>query len=247
MAELLFVGGSGGSGTRAVVQFLQQLGCYAGHELNESLDSMPVARLLDQWVDRWLGRDTADAKATRQLTQTFAAEFAQALQRHLQGCEASICVVKNPRSMLLLELLFKIRPDLRYLHLVRHGGAMVYSSNQRQFDLHSHHWSIARAGDTDSDLVQARLAFWAASNLQASHIGERHPGQYAWLQYEAFCEEPLEQMQQAFKKLGLEADWHKADQSLLQPSGRERQQAGAIAGLDLTVVRPALKKYGYSC
>jgi len=239
MAELLLIGGSGGSGTRAVVKFLQQLGAFAGRELNESLDSMPVARLLDVWVDRWLGRDPA---RTEQLVAEFAQEWETALQQHQGDDRSALCVVKNPRSMLLLDLLFRIRPDIRYLHLVRHGAAMVFSSNQRQFDLHNHHWKCLGA-----NREQAALMFWAATNLAASETGEAFPGQYAWMQYEAFCDQPLQQIRRALVSLGIELDWRRADPSLIRPSGREQQQGEAIRQLDLEPVRNALERYGYQC
>lgn len=239
MSELLLIGGSGGSGTRAVVRFLQQLGCYAGSELNESLDSMPVARLLDTWVDRWLGRKTDQVS---ELVAEFSEDYAQALSDHLVGCDSAICVVKNPRAMLLLDLLYAVRPDIKFLHLVRNGASMAFSSNQRQFDLHGHFWPQL-AGSRE----QAVLEFWATTNMAASDVGRHHPGQYAWLQYEAFCTSPLSQVLQACDQLGLDMDWSRADESLVSASGREQQQHDAINRLELKSVRPALQRYGYPC
>ena len=63
MAAFLWIGGIGGSGTRAVVAALAAAGMFPGACLNESLDSLPMAAVHDRLLPDYLAGSAIDGGA----------------------------------------------------------------------------------------------------------------------------------------------------------------------------------------
>lgn len=97
---------------------------------------------------------------------------------------------KEPNTHLRLPTLCARIPDLRYVHVVRHGLNMAFSSNQAQV-----HWwgpSLGIEPPSDAyDLPATSLHYWAVTTRRAEEIGERALGErFLLLRFEDACDRP---------------------------------------------------------
>lgn len=79
---------------------------------------------------------------------------------------------KEPNSHLLLPYLNSYFPNLRYIHTIRNGLDMAYSSNQQQL----FNWGPMYGIDlpkTDIDIPEASFKYWVAANMKVIDIGEK--------------------------------------------------------------------------
>lgn len=240
MAALLWVGGTGGSGTRAVVAALAAAGMFPGACLNESLDSLPMAAVYDRMLaDHLAGRGSDPA--------AWHAALADALAAHCRGAPpAAPVLVKNPRSVLAVEPLLAAVPGSRFLHVVRNGLDMAFSSNRRQSMLYGELLLGPAAPGTTAAARALRL--WCAVNRRAVAIAGRHPGRCALLRYEDLCARPRQEVARIGAELGLALDPAGIDLGALRPAHRAlpeawRQQLGDA----LAEAAPVLAGFGYPC
>ena len=238
----LIVCGTGGSGTRAIADYLIRSGLFMGSDLNESLDSMPFARLLSRFIGDWLDSRNGDG-ASFSPTDFMSAWQATELE-HRAGCEGAHWGTKNPSMILIIDLLYQLIPSVRVLHVLRDGVEMAFSSNQRQLVLYGDRVLGPNLAD-ESDEVRS-LRFWQWANSRAAKTGEAHPGRYARVRYEQFCLDPVGEMQRISAELDLGLDHASVEPQLYQRSSRQvdasqRAQLGALA----EEVRPLLASFGY--
>lgn len=239
-AALLWIGGTGGSGTRAVAAALAAAGMFPGACLNESLDSLPMAAVYDLMLtDHLAGRGIAPAAWRSALTG--------ALAEHCRGAPPGMPVlVKNPRSVLAAELLLAAEPGSRFLHVVRNGLDMAFSSNQRQSMLYGE-LLLGPAGP-DATVAARALRLWSAVNRRAMAIAQNHPGRCALLRYEDLCARPRPEVARIGAELGLVLDPAGVDAGALRPAHRPlpedwRHQLGDA----LAEAEPVLAGFGYPC
>lgn len=239
-ARLLWIGGTGGSGTRAVAGVLAAAGMFPGACLNEALDSLPMADVYDRMLaDHLAGRGVAPA--------TWSAALTRALSAHCQGAPPRAPVlVKNPRSVLVMELLLAVVPGTRFLHVVRNGLEMAFSSNQRQLMLYGE--SLLGPAEPGTTAAARSLRLWCAANRRALEIARNHPGRCTLLRYEDLCARPRQEVARIAVELGLVLDSAGVDADGLRPVRRTlpddwRQQLGAA----LAEAAPVLSGFGYPC
>lgn len=238
-AALLWIGGTGGSGTRAVAAALMAAGMFPGACLNESLDSLPMAAVYDRMLTDHLAGRGSDPAAWR-------SALAGALAAHCRGAPPGAPVlVKNPRSVLALELLLAAVPSSRFLHVVRNGLDMAFSSNQRQSTLYGELLlGLAAAGTT----AARSLRLWCAVNRRAMELAGRYPGRCALLRYEDLCARPRPEVARIGAELGLALDPAGIEVDALRPARRVlpedwRHQLGDA----LAEAVPVLAGFGYPC
>lgn len=239
-AALLWIGGTGGSGTRAVAAALTAAGMFPGASLNESLDSLPMAGVYDRMLaDHLAGRGIAPA--------VWRAALAGALAEHCRGTPPGAPVlVKNPRSVLAMELLLAAEPGSRFLHVVRNGLDMAFSSNQRQLTLYG--GLLLGPAGPDATAAARALRLWCVVNRRAMELASRYPGRCALLRYEDLCARPRQEAARIGAALGLALDFAGIDPGGQRPARRAlpegwRQQLGDA----LTEAAPVLAGFGYPC
>ncbi|MFQ5678382.1 MAG: sulfotransferase, partial [Gemmatimonadota bacterium] len=162
-AAPLFIGGTGGSGTRVVAQIVAHAGVFLGRELNRAGDSEPVGRYLRRWIPRYL---RADGRVPEHERAAMNRELQVALIRHRRGIPArdGPWGAKNPRSMYLLPYLWERVPNLRFLHLVRNGLDMAFSRNQNQLQAYG---ALVLGEEHEGEPEPARsVALWAEANTR---------------------------------------------------------------------------------
>lgn len=196
----LVIGATGGSGTRVVARIVRGAGVYIGRGLNESEDQLEIADYYDRWINPWL----ADSSSCEVMMR---AELDEILRRHLlPRPRAGPWGWKEPRSIYLLPFLDRTFPSLRFLHVVRDGRYMAFSTNQNQLRKHG----AAVLGSEGEVEPRRSIALWARANEAAADHGERRLGdRYLRLRFEDL----LERRQEAFQRLGafLGADPAKLD------------------------------------
>lgn len=215
----MIVGGVGGSGTRAVADYLQAAGLFIGEDLNQSLDALPFVSFLDAFVPRWL-EHSKEGGTGFPFDQARDA-WRVCRDRHLDGRVSMRWAAKNPRSLLMFEFVLQVEPGARFLHVVRDGFDMAFSSNQRQASRYAD-----QVLDSDSGLSEkARsLAYWAAINQRAITMGARYPGRYQLIRYEDFCAHPVNTMRSACEKLGMALEHGRPVTEKYVRSARSRPQ-----------------------
>lgn len=98
---------------------------------------------------------------------------------------------KEPNTHVFLEPLASFYPQLKYIHVIRHGVDMALSSNQNQtrqwhkwFDLENKELRPSR---------QESFNFWFCSNRRTKAFCEsRLAEQHIWIKYENLCHQPLQ-------------------------------------------------------
>ena len=94
---------------------------------------------------------------------------------------------KEPNTHMLLPFLVAALPNIKYIHITRHGLDMAHSSNQTQLKLWGAHL-LGRAVDTNS--ADDSLAFWCAAHDRLLQVRERSQKQILVLPFESLFEEP---------------------------------------------------------
>jgi hypothetical protein len=231
-------GATGGSGTRVVARIMRRGGMFIGSDLNVSEDALDFAAFSDRWINRYWGRG---------MTPDMTAELRALAARHAadRGSPAQPWGWKEPRSVYLLPFLHQNLPSLRFLHVVRDGRDMAYSSNQMQL---SKHGDVVLAPGGETQPLRS-IALWSEVNMRTADYGERELGdRYLRLRFEDLCGDPIAGVQIVLRFFGLEGDATSiAAEEVQAPAtfGRWRnEEPRAVAALTERA-GDALRRFGY--
>jgi hypothetical protein len=155
---------------------------------------------------------------------------------------------KEPNAQLFLPRLAAGLGPFRYVHVVRHGLDMAFSSNQNQ--LYNFGWLFGIDPATSNDpLPRLALEYWAAANTNAVETADRMPDvEVCTLNFDQMCERPGQAIEGFVRFLGLDPTAVPMDRLLHCPvtpkgSGRFREH-------DLSILRPqdveAVERFGFS-
>lgn len=242
----LAIGGVGGSGTRLVASLLEATGVHIGEDLNPAKDNLwftllfnrieildchdaefdQLTRVMIAGMQGGIPLTSADidlvdavsAQDRPQHTSAWLRERAASLKAAASGPPRNgRWGWKEPNTHVVIERLWERIPDLRYIHVVRHGLDMAYSSNQNQLQL----WGETVLG-ANGPLTPARsLAYWCRVHRRVQRLHADDPGRVYWLDYDALCRDPAKQLPPllAFAGLHTQPDLHQLAQQV-QPSKR---------------------------
>jgi hypothetical protein len=176
----IVIGGTGGSGTRAVAALFREAGWFMGTERNESEDAMPIALFDWRWGPGYV--------ATGVVNEDMRLAFEAALEQHLGTADPppERWGWKHPHSYLLLPFLGARFADLRFVHVIRDGRDMALSANQQQL---AHYGAAALGPDSGTGPVEA-VRFWAWANARAAGHGEQLGDRYLHVRLEDLCADP---------------------------------------------------------
>jgi hypothetical protein len=184
----VIIGGTGGSGTRAVAQVLASAGIFMGSHLNDASDAKPLARFDTLWGERYLQAELAGEQPPVQEMQE---QLQSAIERHLDGFDPARGAWgwKHPHAYLLLPWLDDTIPALRFVHVVRDGRRMAFSENQRQPQRYGGVVFGSAASAWEPHILAVR--FWCWANERAADYGEQRLGErYLRVRFEDLCTEP---------------------------------------------------------
>jgi hypothetical protein len=156
--------------------------------------------------------------------------------------------VKVPRNILALPFWHALFPNLKFIHVIRNGFDMAYSSDRNQL-----RWFgdliLSEAEQLQPDPIR-QVAYWRAVNLDAAHFGEETLGErYLVLRFEDICSDPRWAYRRVCEFTGLRKParpW-RAILGVRTPStigrwrGRPEDELAAIE----TAGQPALERFGY--
>jgi sulfotransferase family protein len=232
------IGASGGSGTRAFALIARRAGLYTGSELNDSEDAVAFGDYSDRWINRYL--TTGDSQEMR-------SDLHDVLTGHLAGMNgAPAWGWKEPRSIYLLPFFDSELPGLRFVHVVRDGRDMAFSTNQNQLRKHG---STALGPDWDDapDPVRS-IALWSWINHRAADYGERELGdRYLRLRFEDLCDRPRYEIRRLLAFLELDGDVDALAREVQPPAiGRWRTQPPEVVDELERAAGHALSRFGYA-
>ena len=197
MTAPIAIGGVGGSGTRLVARLVAALGVDTGEDLNPAHDNLwytllfkhaDVATLAPEafaarariFVATMTGARALDPDAVSLLCALAAETHPQHDREWLQDRALSMFMAaaaprprpprwgwKEPNTHVALPQWRRVLPRLRYIHVVRNGLDMAFSSNLNQLDLWGP-WLLERAVErTPRDA----LAYWCAAHRRDPDTG----------------------------------------------------------------------------
>jgi len=223
------VGGLGGSGTRLVASLLAEFGIFIGHDLNRELDNLAftllfkrreLLALTDAEIDRDLRLFATMMTRSRSLTADeqalLKARASESRNEYPDGWlqERAHALIesshealpagnrwgwKEPNSHILLPALIRNFPQMRYIHVVRHGLDMAFSRNQTQL----HYWGEAMLGQPGEPGPARALSYWCAAQKRARRLGELMGSRFLWLDYDHLCLDPDDGLNRLAEFLGL--------------------------------------------
>ncbi|MFN2113351.1 MAG: sulfotransferase family protein [Anaerolineales bacterium] len=113
---------------------------------------------------------------------------------------------KEPNTYLILPELAEVFPNLKFIHTIRHGLDMAFSSNQRQMKNWGNLFFDDQSPSSDNSPAQS-LKFWIAANQLAAEQGKRlGPERYLRVSFDKLCTEPEPILREILEFLGREVD-----------------------------------------
>lgn len=187
----VIIGAMGGSGTRVVARILRAAGIFVGSNLNEAEDAMEFVEFYDRWINRYTLRERVPLCTEEE--RIMAKDFQACVARHRLGIPAYDAPWgwKEPRSHYLLPFFLSRYPKMKFVHLVRDGRDMAFSSNQNQ--LRKHGDAVLEPALRNAPQPVRSASLWAKINLTIASVGEAQMAErYFLMSFEELCVKPRE-------------------------------------------------------
>ncbi|MEM9255497.1 MAG: sulfotransferase [Pseudomonadota bacterium] len=228
----IVIGGLGGSGTRLVAELLQDQGVEFGGQLNESLDNMwfsllfvrrsifltparqirrlawvfnnamrhgqPIPPQLMGLVDRAARYDRGPA-----LRKAALEDARDSLLAGEPGpCRGVLWGWKQPNTHVMVPLLARCYPSMKYIYVMRNGLDMAFGYNQNQL---KYFWGdMLLDGDTEATPENA-LRYWIASYERICGDEELLGDRLYILDFDALCTDTVAELTKLYEFVGIEA------------------------------------------
>jgi len=228
-----------------LASLLDDMGVFMGTNRNSSADAMGFVDFLDRWINPvW----TPSQPLSPLDVESMRAEFRDSVAAHRAAVPAGVSKWgwKEPRTMYLLPFLREEFPDLRFLHVVRDGRDMAFSTNQNQLRKHGAA-VLGKPTHTGSPPILA-AELWSRANIAAADFGEtRLQKNYLRIRFEDLCRAPDAAADRVAAFAGVQRPTQMQWQ-VAPPATMGRWQHHASPEL-LEVISdqagPGLKKFGY--
>lgn len=230
----LIIGGTGGSGTRAIAKILMlSERVYLGRNHNRALDCLDFKPFYDRCIPQCLSNFYSDSlefpydfSSLGSVQDSFKECFSKFMDQTTQSDFNSVWGWKGPRSMYLLPFFHYSLPKLKFLHVVRDGRDMAYSANQNQ--LHLYGDLSLGANECKSSPAVRSIVLWEKANMTAANYARSHmPEQYLCIRYEDLVFDQDQVLIRIATFLGIEEALLFKNKHIITPSesiGRWRQQ-----------------------
>jgi hypothetical protein len=228
---------------------------FIGTHLNESEDALDFGEYSDRWINRFMQDSDRWTHPFSAIREAMIQDLHSVLEKHCAPL-ATIAAGssagktwgwKEPRSIYLLRFWHSQFPALKFLHLVRDGRDMAYSTNQNQ--LMKHGSTLLEPTKAHWSQPVRSIALWSRINLLAADYGEKHlRGQYLRIRFEDLCAEPILTTHRIFAFFGLKGDAQRiAELDVRPPASLERwrnQDQETLTQLH-RIGAAALQRFGY--
>lgn len=112
---------------------------------------------------------------------------------------------KEPNSHVYIRHLSQFFQCLKYVHVIRHGLDMAYSSNQAQVRNWGSHFGVEMPDSTEA-LPKASLAYWIRANEAAMTLGSQLLGdRFLVVNFDELCLAPSKRIPEFVEFLGMDA------------------------------------------
>lgn len=232
MNSPVVIGALGGSGTRLIAQTLLELGFNLGDEIDDQNDTLLFTRIFQrpEWIrsiqpgkfNRYLTlftkRMTGDTWSLFDLIRYVSAlywkstiksgrkkETIRALAQPWRAGKLEVTKWgwKEPISHLFLEELCTYYPNMKYIHVIRHGLDMAFSSNTQQLRYWGDRYGLTVNLD-DGNIPGLQLEYWIRSNKRAIEIAQKKLGsRFYLLNYDEYCSKPEAEVTQLLRFLDI--------------------------------------------
>jgi len=234
----LIIGGVGGSGTRVVCQIALDAGFFMGTNLNNSLDSLDFQPIYNWWIRKFLIEPSLVTKNKMKKT------FSDCVSKHLSTKENVKWGMKNPRSILILPFLYSLFPKMKFIHVVRDGRDIAFSSNQQQPTLYGDIF----CGNEPAGTPLYNLKYWSVINQNALNYGLSNlKKNYLIVRFEDIINKPTELIKKIFEFLGSETNKITEIQEKIKNSstiGRWQLRSNELSQIS-KFEKDSLSKFGY--
>jgi acyl-CoA synthetase (AMP-forming)/AMP-acid ligase II/tetratricopeptide (TPR) repeat protein/thioesterase domain-containing protein/acyl carrier protein len=239
------MGGTGGSGTRAIARIVRQGGMFIGSKLNVAEDAIALARPgVQKLIAFW------QSPLPREIYTEVLAELQIALEQHLEDFDQSQARSwgwKLPPSIFFLPFFNDQFPQIKCLHLVRDGRDIAFSNNQNQLTYLAK-FVLTEEEKTWSQPLQS-IQLWSRLNLACADYGEQYLGdRYLRIRFEDLCEHPQETIKLIFKFFNLTGNIQEIAKAEVQAPtsiGRWRDQDEETIAEIHKIGQVALNRFSY--
>jgi Sulfotransferase family len=243
----IVIGATGGSGTRVIAKIVRDSGIYIGKRFTPALDSVEVGRPCAAWIDRYMSSElNGTAKPS---VGEMAADLKPVFENHLAPLQSNPARWgwKSPRSVYLLPFYHAVFPALRFIHVVRDGRDMAFSTNQHQ--LRDHGDTVLKDLPEGTPEPVRAMTLWTRVNLSRADFAERELRErYLRIRFEDLCAKPIEVIAQLLRFIEASGDAEAIAKKEVAPPdsiGRWRAQDRHLTDQLTRIGDAALQKFGY--
>jgi len=222
MSKVIAIGALGGSGTRAVFEVFVTAGVYMGDDLNKPNDNLIFTRLFKN--PHWYDTSSRSAKEKRlkifqkymenrilsfsDMAELFRAAkqnplyqsknnfyFRALLKNFKWQTKNNIWGWKEPNTHIFLDDIGSFFPTLKYIHVIRNGLDMAFSTNKSQLQNWGYKYNITLHGkETENEMAVKQLDFWIQSTKDVIEKSKKLKHRFYMLNHNKFYEYPEEQI-----------------------------------------------------
>lgn len=229
--KIIAIGALGGSGTRAVAKVFEDAGIFIGDNLNEPLDNLIFTRLFKnpEWnktasqeeinfrfsvFEQYMRGEQLDFKSFSELLKVSKSNklsssaisfyFKVLRKRKVLETPREVWGWKEPNTQIYIEEILDYFPNLKYIHVVRNGLDMAFSSNKQQ--LNNWYWKFNIGKDFKLNENFNQLNYWIFSTKKMMEIAEKdkYKNRILILNHTNFCSNPKEEIDRMFAFCDIE-------------------------------------------
>ena len=112
---------------------------------------------------------------------------------------------KEPNTQIYIDELMTHFPDLKYIHLIRHGLDMAFSKNQQQLKNWGWKYGIKiNPNDSHDEKAFKQLEYWICSTRDVLDTLKKYPGRCLVINHSNLCAEPQRCVEKIIKFCNLD-------------------------------------------
>ncbi len=209
------IGGVGGSGTQVVASLLHMLGYYIGDDINDEMDNLwftllfkrrsilvesepDFRNLVSLFFSRMSGNTLLSERERACIFPLAQQERVQHPREWLTDRAYSFSngktskrsgqpwCWKEPNTHIVIDRIFALHPDLRYIHVFRHPLDMAVSNNQNQLE----NWGPIFLNRNVTIEPRLSLSYWCAAHRRIIDFMRSWPERTMMIEFEALCDTP---------------------------------------------------------
>ena len=195
-------------------------------------DRAPLARSQVKWIEELTrnarpDHDTAWLRARAESLIASASDESSRRRSEHWGW-------KEPNTHIFLDRLAAAFPRMKYVHVMRNGLDMAYSSNQAQLRL----WGHALLTTSDDEVTpRGSLRYWRAAHRRVIAIGQSMGDRFLLVNFDELCREPAKGLEAIVRFIGESVGPQKLE--ALERLVRPPESQGRFKKLSLDVFDPA--------